>query len=184
MTATLSNGDDSGIPIFEVKEIPGKGRGLVARLDIAMGTRILCEKPLLTAPSMPPNQVETYLAAKLKALPKASQRQILSLHNKSPGKFPFTNTFKTNALPCGLDSLTGALYPTICLINHSCIPNVQHTWNSEAEHETIHAIRPIKLQEEITISYDRGGTSNVRRAFLKESFGLIAIAANALAHCS
>lgn len=117
------------------------------------------------------SELELVLAAGLKALPKASQRQFLSLHNKSPGKLPFSNIFKTNALPCGPGSVVGGVYPTICLINHSCISNSHNNWDSKIGHETIYATRLIKAGEEITISYDRGGTSIERRAFLKEAFG-------------
>ncbi|KAF2789412.1 SET domain-containing protein [Melanomma pulvis-pyrius CBS 109.77] len=160
-----------GIPVFEIKTIPGKGRGLIARFNISKGTRILCEEPLITTRPMPPSELELFLAARLKALPRVSQRQYLSLHNNYPGKYPFANTFKTNALPCGAGSIVGGVYPTICLINHSCIPNSHNSWDSNAKHETIYAIRPIKAGEEITIPYDKGGTSATRLAFLKEAFG-------------
>ena len=33
--------------LFAVRDVPGKGKGLVATQDIARGTRILCEEPLL-----------------------------------------------------------------------------------------------------------------------------------------
>jgi hypothetical protein len=183
----ISNADDSpgitpvacgtdpinevGVPVFEVKDIPGKGKGLTACVNIAPGTLIICERPLLTAQPMPPNELERMLAAGLKVLPKTSQRQFLSLHNNFPGKYPFSNTFKTNALPCGSGSSVGSVYPTICFINHSCVPNAHNNWDSKAEHETIYAIRPIRAGEEITVSYDRGGPSEERRVFLKESFG-------------
>ncbi|TGO82514.1 hypothetical protein BPOR_0815g00040 [Botrytis porri] len=36
-----------GIAPFEIKQILGKGKGLVARFNISKGTRIICEKPLL-----------------------------------------------------------------------------------------------------------------------------------------
>lgn len=143
----------------------------MARFSISKGTLILCEKPLFTAQPMPLSELERNLAAKLKALPKALQRQFLSLHNNHPGKFPFSNTFKTNALPCGSGASIGAVYSTICLINHSCIPNAHHSWDSKAKHETIYAIRPIRTGDEITISYDQGGTSGVRHTHLKEAFG-------------
>ncbi|KAH6383637.1 hypothetical protein HBI60_255450 [Parastagonospora nodorum] len=169
----LKSNKEEGIPVFEVKELPGKGRGLIACVDIAPGTRILCEKPLLTAGAHPMSveKLEKVFAAKLRALPKPSQRQFLSLHNNHPGKFPFSNTFRTNALPCGPDSPEGGVYPTVCFINHSCIPNAHNNWNPKAEHETIHAIRPIRAGEEIMIAYDRGGPLDVRRAFLQKSFG-------------
>jgi hypothetical protein len=159
------------VPLFDIKDIPGKGRGLIARIDLSTGTRILCEKWLLTAAPMPREELELTLETKLKALPKASQRQFLSLRNKSPGSYPFSTIFTTNALPCGSNNVGGGVYPTICLINHSCIPNSYYNWNSNEKHETIHAIRPIKAGEEITIAYEHGGTSTERRASLKKSFG-------------
>jgi hypothetical protein len=109
--------------------------------------------------------------AKLKAMSELSQRQFLALHNNFPGKYPFSGIVKTNALPCGSGSPIGGVYSTLCFINHSSIPNVHNNWNSAEEHETIHAIRMIEKGAEITISYDHGGASSERQAFLKESFG-------------
>lgn len=160
-----------GIPLFEIKKIPGKGRGLVARFDISKGTQILCEKPLLTAQAWSPKDLNSLLAAKLKAMPKAKQLQFLSLHNNFPGKLAFSGIMRTNALPCGSGSPVGGVYPTICLINHSCLPNAHNSWDGGAEHEVIYAVRPIRAGEEITNSYDHGGPSPARRAHLKENFG-------------
>lgn len=120
---------------------------------------------------MSPDKLERFLGIKLKALSRESQRQFLSLHNNFPGKSPFSGIFKTNALPCGSGSPVGGVYPTVCLINHSCMPNAHNSCNSAEGHETIHAIRAIERGAEITISYDHGGTSSERQAFLKESLG-------------
>ncbi|KAF2642313.1 SET domain-containing protein [Massarina eburnea CBS 473.64] len=160
-----------GIPLFEIAKIPGKGRGLIARLNIAKGTRILCEKPFFTVASMSPNVLEPIIAKRLRAISKDAQRQFLSLHNNYPGKHPFSGIFKTNALPCGPDSPVGGVYPTICLINHSCIPNSHNNWNDDTDHETIHANRLIKAGEEITIAYNQEGDTATRRAWLTNTFG-------------
>lgn len=163
---------DLNIPLFEIKDIPGKGKGLVARFNISSGTRILCEKPLVICrPQSSHEELETFLVAKLKSMSKTSQRQFLALHNNFPGKYPFSGIFKTNALPCGSGSPVGAVYPTVCFINHSCLPNAHNNWNEAEEHETIHAIRPIEKGTEITIPYDHGGTQSKRQAFLEKSFG-------------
>lgn len=139
-------------------------------MSIARGTRILIEKPLFTA-SSPVGSLDSVVLAKVKALSKEQQRQYLSLHNNYPRKSPFTGIFKTNALPCGAESPIGAVYPTICFINHKCIPNSHNNWNSEAGLETIHAIREIKAGEEITISYAAGEPAGQRLLKLKEAFG-------------
>jgi hypothetical protein len=115
--------------------------------------------------------MESNIAVKLQALSKTEKRQFLSLHNNFPGKHPFSGIVKTNALPCGTDSVIGGVYPTICLINHSCLPNAHNSWNSDAKCETIHAIRFIKAGEEITISYDKGGPYDSRSTHLKNEFG-------------
>ncbi|KAK3044233.1 hypothetical protein LTS18_001832, partial [Coniosporium uncinatum] len=101
--AQFINGTDPleelDIPLFEIKDIPGKGKGLVARFNVSSGTRILCEKPLLTVEAKSREELERLLVDKLNAMPKSSQRQFLSLHNNLLGKYPFSGIFKTNALP-------------------------------------------------------------------------------------
>lgn len=152
-------------------EIPDRGKGLVATAGIPRGTRILCEKPLFTVASMAPHLVIKTVAKELKGLSKDEQRQFLSLHNNFPGQHAFNGIVRTNALPCGPESRVGGIYPKICLINHSCIPNAHNNWNPEAQHETIHALRDILAGEEIMISYDMSLPSTARWAKLKDSFG-------------
>ncbi len=160
------------LDLYSIKPVNGKGKGLVARFNIEKGKRILAENPLFTILNVSPiSRREELLATELKALSKSKQREFLSLHNNFPGKHPFSGTLKTNALPCGPNSAIGGIYPTICRINHSCIPNANHSWNSDIECETIHAARNIKAGEEITISYAGSSTSTDRLKFLKSSFG-------------
>jgi SET domain len=164
--------------LFSIQSVPGKGKALIARFNIAKGKRILYEKPLFTTRNLSSNSLmESNIVTKLKALSKTEQRQFLFLHNNFPGKHPFSGIVKTNALPGGPDSMIGGVYPTICLINHSCLPNAHNSWNSDAKYETIHAIRHIESGEEITISYDKGGSSESRRTYLKDTFGFVC-------HCS
>ncbi|KAH7127399.1 hypothetical protein EDB81DRAFT_907673 [Dactylonectria macrodidyma] len=158
--------------LFEVLEIPGRGRGLVARRDIARGTRILLETPILTGYAMKPEDMDTVVAATLKQLPKSEQQEFLLLHNKFPGKLPFYGIMRTNSLCCGPGSDIGAVYATISLINHSCLPNSHGSWNRQQGHETVHAIRDIVCGEEITLAYTAEDLpSRPRQAVLKESFG-------------
>jgi SET domain len=159
-------------PLYAILSVPDKGKGLIARLNIAKGKRILSEKPLFTSLNLSPiSLMESNVVTKLKKLSKTEQRQFLSLHNKFPGKHPFSGIVKTNALPCGSGSTIGGIYPTICLINHSCLSNAHQSWNSDTNSETIHAIRPIRSGEEITISYDAGGSYASRHTLLKAAFG-------------
>ncbi|KAK0779642.1 hypothetical protein LTR02_014355 [Friedmanniomyces endolithicus] len=158
-------------PLYEIRSLPGNGRGLVARFDISQGSRILVETPLLVAHNMPSESLEPTLAAKLKLLSRGKQRQFLSLHNNFPGRYPFSGTVKTNPLPCGPESDIGGVYATASLINHSCLPNAHNNWNPDDGRETIHAIQSISSGEEITICYSKGGPSTDRRSGLKQAFG-------------
>lgn len=151
--------------------IPGRGKGLVAKVDIPKGTRIICEKPLFTAINTSSPLMHRSVAEKLKLLPKDKQREFLSLHNNFPGQYAFAGVVKTNALPCGPGASVGGVYATICLINHSCIPNTHNNWNEAAQHETIHATRDILVGEEILISYEGELLSQPRRQKLRDSFG-------------
>ncbi|KAF2868036.1 hypothetical protein BDV95DRAFT_457425, partial [Massariosphaeria phaeospora] len=162
--------EDLITPCYAIRSIQDKGKGLIARVNIVSGTRILIEKPLFSA-SSPVGSLDDVVLAKVKALSNEQQREYLSLHNSHPGKNPFTGIFRTNALPCGPGSPIGAVYPIICFINHTCIPNSHNNWNSETELETIHAVRDIKAGEEITISYAEGEPARQRLDKLKNAFG-------------
>jgi hypothetical protein len=96
-----------------IKELGIAPLGLFARFNISEGTQIICEKPLLTVGPMPPNESEPFLATKLKALSKVSQRQFLFLHNNFLGKYSINGIVKTNALPCGSGSPVGGVYLTV-----------------------------------------------------------------------
>jgi hypothetical protein len=156
--------------IYKIESIPGKGQGLVALTDTARGTRILVENPLFRVLA-PIHTFDSTVRARVEELSEDRLHQFLSLHNAHPSMRLSTGIFKTNALPCGSDTNVTAVYPTICLINHTCIPNAHNNWNGDLRHETIHAICDIKAGEEITISYAEGQTSTKRATRLKNAFG-------------
>lgn len=145
----------------------------MARCNIKRGTRILCETPLLVVANSNTEVLNGVVASKLRSFSKEQQMQFLSLHNNFPGKHAFAGIVRTNALPCGPGAETGGVYPEICLINHSCRPNCHNSWDETTDtgRETIHAIRDILAGEELTISYDKGGPSEIRQAALKAAFG-------------
>jgi len=161
-----------GMTCYEVRSVPGKGKGLVARVNIPIGTRIIAEKPLFTAMSSV-DVLDAVILSKVGSLSKEQQRQYLSLHNNNnhSGEKPFPGIYKTNALPCSSNSPIGAVYPTICLTNPSCLSNSHNNWNSAINMETIHASRDIKAGEEITISYVEDIPYEQRLTKLKSAFG-------------
>lgn len=151
---TTSNPADQ-VP-YEVRETINRGRGLFARKDVAEGARIIVEKPLLLVTVGDSQTMTTEMTLGLRALPREKQRQFLSLHNAHHRRerHPFLGIFFTNALVCGT-ACQGAICATLSLVNHSCVPNAHATWHREKEQATVHAIRPIRAGEEITISYTK-----------------------------
>ncbi|OTB08190.1 hypothetical protein M426DRAFT_264842 [Hypoxylon sp. CI-4A] len=157
--------------LIQVQDVPGKGKGVIAQRDIAIGTCVLYEKPLIMIDSSTSEVPEKIIAAMLKDLPKERQRQYLSLHNNFPGRYPFSGIARTNCLGIGQGSRIGAAYPTISRINHSCVPNVHPSWNIDDEMGAAYAVRPIKEGDEITIDFSTGGPSIVRQERLYREYG-------------
>ncbi|KAK0391814.1 hypothetical protein NLU13_1313 [Sarocladium strictum] len=166
-----SNSSASLSPLYSIETLPNKGRCLIASQDISPGALLIREKPLLMAPrDLAPAALETMIQLTLKTLPKHQQRQYLSLQNNFAGNYPFGGIIPTNAYPCGQESGKCAVYPTICLFNHSCRPNCQHAWNDEEGVETVYVIRPVRKGEELCVSYEVSGPSMDRKAMLEEAF--------------
>lgn len=81
-------------PVFEGVNIPGKGKGLVARVHIPRGTRILLENPLFSHYGVPEgmeilDEWERAIAQKLWDLPDQQQQQSLP-------RWRFTTTTQTS----------------------------------------------------------------------------------------
>jgi hypothetical protein len=166
--------DNATSKFYILTPLPGKGQGLIAVQDISKGTRILSDKPLFQIQGFGSELpvIEKEIERKLNLLSQDDRRAFRYLHNSTPGdSYPLTGIVKTNALSLGSGSSVSGIFPIISRINHSCRPNTQHTWNSSTKHETIHAIRDIKKGEEITISYNLGGSSQPRMQRLKGSYG-------------
>ncbi|KAM0328679.1 hypothetical protein ACHAQA_005091 [Verticillium albo-atrum] len=176
-------------PLFEIREVRGKGRGLVALVDLPAGKQILSEKPLITVNRISSIDMdEKNIAAKLKTLPKEQQRQFFSLRNSIDPKVPLGGIIQTNGITCSdllgrtvpgdtswEDKTKGrnkeGVYPTICLVNHSCIPNCCENWDYEAGVETVYTLRPIFAGEELTFAYEHGEMFAQRQLTMKTMFG-------------
>ncbi|WOO81634.1 SET domain-containing protein 5 [Vanrija pseudolonga] len=140
---------------YKVVEIPGKGLGVVATADIAIGTRIIAEDPIPDLESLrTETETDASLMRSVKSLSPENQRLFLGLSNcHTDAANKFSGIFKTNAFQCGLGSPNAGIYPIICHVNHSCRPNAFASWNEDLKKETLHAFRDIPKGEEITIGY-------------------------------
>ncbi|KAI7284263.1 hypothetical protein KC345_g2402 [Hortaea werneckii] len=81
------------------------------------------------------------------------------------------NVFRNNNFDIG--NGTQAIFKDICRLNHACIPNAQGNFNANLDRFTIHALRPISEDEEITLSYlaEHGASRDARQHRLKSNYG-------------
>jgi hypothetical protein len=162
---------------WESKDIPGKGKGLIVTQDIAPGTLLISEAPILTTDvvtSFDMDITESDLKSALAKLSSEAQESFRSLHNNYAAedpKHPLSGIVRSNAYPLGAGAEVGGVFPDISRINHSCLPNTVQYWNPMLEKQTIYAVRKIPAGTEITTSYHEGGPSSDRKKILKDHFG-------------
>ena len=163
---------------YKLCESTGKGMGLFASdRKIARGELIIAEKPLLTLDqrrflSLSFRDAQENLDRSIEKLAKTDKQTFYSLHNSWPKLASQSmGIIKTNAVPLGVDSPVGAIFPVISRINHSCLPNVNHYWNEMKGVETIFALKDIEANQEILTSYtDPFCDRATRQALIREGF--------------
>jgi len=163
---------------YEIVEITGKGRGIIANRDIEAGEVILKEAPVLLLP--PPPAVSLLLLT----LPQKALEAILLLHNAHPEEKKFsadrdipkhrlldylsgvlsTNSFGALSDSCGP---IGILLLTGSLFNHSGKPNLVRNWDNATEKQVFKSTRGIKKGEELEVDYVPGQVGKSRADHLK-----------------
>lgn len=142
--------------LYVIKESLGKGFGMFAAKDIRKGTRILADKPFFSLTERPmvslsDPQAPNDISDAFDCLSTHEQEKYLDLYcPQRPGWSRGISIYEANCYEMGSGTC-------ICLdasrINHSCIPNAHYSWNSKIHRETVHAVKDITKDEEITISY-------------------------------
>lgn len=143
---------------FEMQDIPGKGKGMIATKAILAGELILFEAPLFTLPSSCSN---SDVLAELVKLAESEQREFFSLSNCHRGRLsPPIGICRTNGLPCGDQStLSGetaerfGLFLLGSRFNSSCVPNVNNYWDDSQQKISFRALRDVDAGEELCICY-------------------------------
>ncbi|KAG6026466.1 hypothetical protein E4U19_002591 [Claviceps sp. Clav32 group G5] len=163
-------------PMYALKAVPGKGKGLVATRKIPKGTRILCEQALFTIPRVTSvEEGKILICQQVEALSNGQRDAFLSMHNVRPHNDTterYFGIFHTNCLPAEDVPETSAIFLEACRINHDCDHNAMHQWNDNIKRHTVHAVRDIHKGKEITISYTLYLRSREwRQRTLKQSFG-------------
>ncbi|CZT25065.1 uncharacterized protein RCC_10793 [Ramularia collo-cygni] len=159
-----------------------KGLGMAAAKDIKRGTRIISEEPLLIINTnkevdkhllqaffrLSPTQHDQLAElsdCKQNKCPKALTVFIneLEKHHQYSGRYltaaaqdfaKMHTIFYANAVMLGPDAQFGiGISPTYSRLNHSCTPNVQHSYNATLGREVVHAIKDIPKGEELVTAY-------------------------------
>ncbi|EWZ79572.1 hypothetical protein FOWG_16354 [Fusarium oxysporum f. sp. lycopersici MN25] len=148
----MSSLADNGM--VALREVPGRGKGLIATHKILKGTRVLSEEPIIRIPEDATDSpaLRASLRRQVDELTSDQRRAFLSMCNIYPGEADsqYLGIFRTNALP--IDSGSG-IFLAACRINHACDNNAQKAWNEGIKRHTVHALRDIDKGEEITITY-------------------------------
>jgi hypothetical protein len=189
----------AGNEYYKIRAIPTKGYGCFALKDIARGTRILSDDPLLIVP------VADYMLsdiekafADLRPAQQALYYTLHSGHGQDPKGWPtrihssvqgkerlriqeqhmartgkeasLISIFQTNCMEMNQGA---AVFPHATRFNHSCNPNACFSWNASIGKETIHMMNPVAKDEEITLSYCDMIHDKSLRAYELKHYGFV-----------
>lgn len=156
---------------FEIKEIEGKGMGVIATRDIKAGELILKETPLVTHSNGSGIAGLDRLVAALSDADKDSYNSLYVNPSLASLSRPLA-IFKTNAMGLGENAEKGGLFVEGSRFNHSCRPNCSQWWDEKEGVSWFIASRKIKSGEEICICYNKMMEPRAeRQRWLKKTFG-------------
>ncbi|KZL63659.1 a g-specific adenine glycosylase [Colletotrichum incanum] len=145
-------------PPFEVKEIPGKGLGTVAKATIHAGDIILREYPVLlqlAQISEPADRMQALwvLEEGFIRLPIEDQRRVFDL-SRSTGGHVLEDIIRTNTFGATFNNVGHfGLFPRVARINHACKPNAITRFFPRTLELEVVAYKDIQPGEELSISY-------------------------------
>jgi hypothetical protein len=163
-------------PMYAIRDVPGKGKGIVATENIPKGTRILCEEPLIISPRRAPNEewLQENVQQQVESLTKNQRDSFLNLDNIYPYKGvteQYYGIVKTNAYSIENQGTQAAVFLEAARINHACDRNAMKHWNENISRLTFHALRNISKDEEITVYYlPMEMSRELRQETLKKQF--------------
>ena len=177
--------------MFQVVEIPEKGKGMKATRDIKKGEIILEEKPVLTwnnSKSFLQNLMgqilgmsEEKLAAVLELEDGGEPREMQTFDDDAEAKQAkrkIMRIIELNAISIECESENknmnmSGLFLLASRINHSCSPNAVWGWmkhDKTKQWTQVRALRKVKKGEEITVSYKTLNGSKMERQKMMERY--------------
>ncbi|KAK0613173.1 hypothetical protein B0T14DRAFT_384451, partial [Immersiella caudata] len=166
---------------YQVQDLPGKGKGVVATKRIQRGTVLMVEHAAVIADTLFPSRVKRavgreMLQRAMARLGEECEGAILELAKSSrdPEGVPAAeDLMKTNSFTVKISGNSHmALFPRVSRINHACRPSAITRFDEQTLSMTIRAMKNIEPGEEITLSYtDFGLSYNERQRNLKAKWG-------------
>jgi len=112
---------------------------------------------------------ERYLKLGLKLMLEREREDLI------PKILLLEEVLSTNAFDIFIDELKspGGLFLTASRINHSCVPNADHSYDDKSGYKSVFANRDIHAGEEITISYINHYNSRALRQMELRTWGFV-----------
>ncbi|GAB1312435.1 SET domain-containing protein [Madurella fahalii] len=142
---------------FEVKELPGKGFGVIATEFIAKNRVLMLGLPIMLQLSESgrwgPQNVLKLLHRAANQLPSKEQEEMRYLARQGKG-YILDDIMKTNTFDVSVDGVShSGLYPEIARINHACKPNCFTRYSTKTLVMEVVAYKDIEPGEELSLSY-------------------------------
>jgi hypothetical protein len=143
----------------EVKSTPDRGLAVFASRKIKAGTLILSEQPLL---SLCKDEEDDHSAVEreFSKLSRANQKRYLKLFDAEKSRMPrvasiyYSNCYNLDSFaPDGRGG--SAIGDLSSRFNHSCVPNVQFSYDFDRNQMTFYAIRDIPRGKEVCSTYEK-----------------------------
>ncbi|KAI0827489.1 SET domain-containing protein [Hypoxylon sp. FL0890] len=171
-THTKSLINSSAGAAYEMVDIPGKGKGVIATRRINRAEPIMADWAALVVDLNFPTSVKRAQGYRLLhvAVDQLSHpdRVLILAHNSVFSADIVEDVLRTNAFSFALAGETHmALYPKVARVNHACRPNAFIRFTPSSLAVSIVALKDIEPGEEISITYvPMGKTREERRAGL------------------
>ncbi|KAH7368390.1 hypothetical protein B0T11DRAFT_316578 [Plectosphaerella cucumerina] len=165
--------DSTGVSAYEVRDLPGKGKGVITLRRIEKGEVFMLDYPAILAAADFASAAwtktqERLLQAAVSQLPRQTQRRVLDLARSQTDldkDMALGDVFATNT--CGVTLGDGGrylgLFPEVSRMNHDCVPNAFYRLSPKTLTMQVVSYRQIDPGEEVTI--------NLRRDHLKTDYG-------------
>ncbi|KAI6277990.1 hypothetical protein MCOR03_000122 [Pyricularia oryzae] len=168
----------SGALAYEIRDLPGRGKGLVATRPIRRWETVVVQFPSLVVlmdfweAVESPKQSRRLLNRALKQLPAEEKGRILALARTGGFESQVEDVLRTNIF--GVD-VGGAFHMGLFVegsrVNHNCRPNVYWKYDTKTMAQEVVALRDIEQGEELTHSYVTLGGSRSQRREELEAWG-------------